>query len=122
MTERERQERLEEMKRRRDIRMNHLSGQTQPIEAEGNLFGFRLYVTVILTGAIFALSFFETETAREFCGQIKTAITYEYATDEIEQMKEQVMEVWNQEIWNQGTEEFLQEEEKIYEPDVGGNF
>ncbi len=115
MTERERQERLDEMRRRRENRMKYLSKEKQETETEGNLFGFRLYVTVILTGAIFTLSFFETETAREFCGQIKTAITYEYKAEEIEQMKEQVMEVWNQ-----GKEELLQEEKKTYTPDIGG--
>ena len=94
MTEKERKQQLKEMQRRKDARMRMRTGVKE--EPSGNLFLFRTYVAVILTGAVFTLSMFHTDTAQGLCKKVKDTIAYELPEEEVAKIKEQWIAIWNE--------------------------
>lgn len=59
-----------------------------PSENGKDLFLFRLYVVMILGGAVTLLSFFHTQTSQHFIEQVKESIAYQVSVEEIQEKKE----------------------------------
>ena len=79
MTERERRKRRQALQKRIEERT---AGKGEKNDTKG-LFFFRLYVTVVLSGAVFLLSFFHTPTAERVIHCMKKTITYQMPAEAI---------------------------------------
>ncbi|MBM6829719.1 hypothetical protein H9X85_09185 [Anaerotignum lactatifermentans] len=58
------------------------------MEKGRDLFLFRLYIVMVVGGAVTLLSFFHTETSEQFIQQVKETISYQIPAEEIWEKKE----------------------------------
>lgn len=87
----------ERLRMRREMVRQARQGKTKTTKPEtGNFFLFRIYVTMMLVGAAFVLSFFETETTNTITKSLKEAIAYEMPLETIEEWKQKVVSVFQQ--------------------------
>lgn len=86
MTERERRKRRQALQRRIERRT---AGRREEGGTKG-LFLFRLYVTVVLSGAVFLLSFFHTPTSERVISCMKKAITYQMPMESVMEGKREI--------------------------------
>ncbi len=87
----------ERLRMRREMVRQARQGKTKITKPEtGNFFLFRIYVTMMLVGAAFVLSFFETETTNTITESLKEAIAYEMPLETIEEWKQKVVSVFQQ--------------------------
>ncbi len=87
----------ERLRMRREMVRQARQGKTKTTKPEtGNFFLFRIYVTMMLVGAAFVLSFFETETTNTITESLKEAIAYEMPLETIEEWKQKVVSVFQQ--------------------------
>lgn len=74
-------------KRREELRQymgGSMSVKPKNAPKSKELFLFRLYVTVILTGGLLLISLFHSETAEKLTQQVKDAIAYEMPLEKIQ--------------------------------------
>lgn len=86
MTERERRKRRQALQKRIEGRSN----KKQEEDGTKGLFLFRLYVTVVLSGAVFLLSFFHTPTSEQVIGCMKKMITYQMPIEHVMEAKQEI--------------------------------
>lgn len=85
------------LRMRREMVRQARQGKTKTTKSEtGNFFLFRIYVTMMLVGAAFVISFFETETAHTITESLKEAIAYEMPLETVEEWKQKVVSVFQQ--------------------------
>ncbi len=85
------------LRMRREMVRQARQGKTKTTKPEtGNFFLFRIYVTMMLVGAAFVISFFETETAHTITESLKEAIAYEMPLETVEEWKQKVVSVFQQ--------------------------
>lgn len=64
------------------------TGAASRMEKGRDLFLFRLYIVMVVGGAVTLLSFFHTETSEVFIRQVKETIAYQIPVEEIQEKKE----------------------------------
>ena len=97
MTERERRKRRQEWQRRTAYRRQERMPESG--QKEKDLFFFRFYVTVVISGGILLLSLFPTETAERATQRIKEVIAYDMPQEEIRAIGERVTVFFQQNRW-----------------------
>lgn len=97
MTEQERLQYIEDRKKQRVAERtgNRPRGSVpNSTKKKESNFAFRTYVTMVLTGGIFAISQFQSESAEMICSTIKSAIQDEMSQSQMESVKYYVDKVF----------------------------
>lgn len=68
--------------------MNRKTPTADRREKKRDLFLFRLYIVMVVGGAVTLLSFFHTETSEIFIRQVKETISYQIPAEELQEKKE----------------------------------
>lgn len=110
-----------ERRKRRIERERRMRGR-QPGPAAG-LFAFRAYVTVILVGACFVVSIFQTETSEAFCAKVRETIAAQIPAEQLSEMREKASTFFREKkdalpVFREEEETLPEEEKKIFLPDT----
>ena len=114
MTEQEKRRRRREMERRMRTRteMRKKTGKRRGLTA------FRVYVTAILTGGFLLISAFHSDTSEMVCSKVNQVIGEQISMAEVTGLKDRLMAYFAEKDIVFTVFDELQEETKVYHPDI----
>ena len=114
MTEQEKRRRRREMERRMRTRteMRKKTGKKRGLAA------FRIYVTAILTGGCLLISAFHSDTSEMVCSKVKQVIGEQISMAEVMGLKDRVQAYFAEKDIVFPVFDEMQEETKVYHPDI----
>ena len=114
MTEQEKRRRRREMERRMRTRteIRKKKGKRRGLAA------FRIYVTAVLTGGFLLISAFHSDTSEMVCSKVKQMIGEQISVAEVAGLKDRLMAYFSEKDIVFPVFDEMQEETKVYHPDI----